>query len=282
MTKLFNTYNFRSGPSTYELKRWPPILKPPTSLPKPPSHKSKSRHPASISKFELLSEIIKVIITVKLSRPHKENLKQNEHSKLNHKFSISLKPLKSLFPPQTVTKKFKSVGKRALYKKHKNLKILTCFLRLCSSLTEDFACHDTGQDSQSQAGSDDSDKAVVVVIVEQHHGVSRDTMLLISHAYSLLTLTQCYQDDPRGCGGSGVQQVFKEEKKINLWRTSVFITMSSSDHIIIVEKDLKDYLLFMYLPMCNDVFWAVFAIIGANYLGEEEKPVLKCVKFFSR
>ena len=164
----------------------------------------------------------------------------------------------------------------------KNLKILTCFLRLCSSLTEDFACHDTGQDSQSQAGSDDSDKAVVVVIVEQHHGVSRDTMLLISHAYSLLTLTQCYQDDPRGCGGSGVQQVYKEEKKINLWRTSVFITMSSSDHIINVKKDFKDYLLFMYLPMCNDVFWAVFAIIGANYLGEEEKPVLKCVKFFSR
>ena len=282
MTKLFNTYNFRSGPSTYELKRWPPILKPPTSLPKSPSHQSKPRHPASISNLESLSEIIKIIKMVKLSRPHNEKVKHNEQSKIYHKFSIILKPLKSLFPPQTVTKKFKSVGKRALYKKHKNLKILTCFLRLCSSLTEDFACHDTGQDSQSQAGSDDSDKAVVVVIVEQHHGVSRDTMLLISHAYSLLTLTQCYQDDPRGCGGSGVQQVFKEEKKINLWRTSVFICMSSSDHIIIVEKDLKDYLLFMYLPMCNDVFWAVFAIIGANYLGEEEKPVLKCVKFFSR
>ena len=105
-------------------------------------------------------------------------------------------------------------------------------------------------------------------------------MLLISHACSLLTLIQRYQDDPRGCGGSGVQQVFKEEKKIDLWRTQVFIYMSKSDHIINVEKDLKDYLLFMYLPMCNDVFWAVFAIIGANYLGEEEKPVLKCVKIF--
>ena len=211
MTKLFNTYNF----STYELK---PILKPPTSLPKIPSHKSKPRHQASISNQEFLSEIIKVIKVVKLSRHHKEKLKQNEQSKLDHNFSILLKPLKSLFPPQTVTKKFKSVDKRVLYKKLKNLKILTSFLRQCSFLTEDFSCHDTGKDSQSQAGSEDSDNAVVVVFVEQHHGVSRDTMLLISHACSLLTLTQRYQDDPRGCGGSGVQQVYKEEKKINLWR----------------------------------------------------------------
>ena len=146
-------------------------------------------------------------------------------------------------------------------------------------MTEDSTCHDAGQDSQSEAGSQDGDETVVV-IVGQQHGVNRDTLLLISHAHSLLTLTQCYQDDPRGAGGSGDQQVFKEEKKINLWRTSVFITMSSSDHIINVEKDLKDYLLFMYLPMCNDVFWAVFAIIGANYLGEEKKPVHKVSKFF--
>ena len=110
----------------------------------------------------------------------------------------------------------------------------------------------------------------VVVIVGQQHGVNRDTLLLISHAHSLLTLTQCYQDDPRGAGGSGDQQVFKEEKKIDLWRTQVYIYMSKSDHIINVEKDLKDYLLFMYLPTS-----------GANKLGRSYLCVSEAFKLIS-
>ena len=223
MIKLSNTYNYRSGPSTYELTRWPPILKPQTSLTKPPSHQSKPSHPASISNLESFSEIIKIIKAVKLSSPHNEKVKNNGKSKLYHKFSIILKPLKSLSPPQTLVtenlKLIKVLVKELSIKNIKNSKILTCcFLRLCSSLTEDSTCHDAGQGSQSEADSEDSDEAVVV-IVGQQHCISRVIMLLIYHAYSLLTPTQSYQDDPQGAEGNGVRQSAKEDINVDVRRT---------------------------------------------------------------